>query len=60
MLADSLLPKSGGLILAHGLTQEVLQVRVAEDPLVVGDVVRPEVMELSVAKSHPRLAFLNS
>ena len=49
----------GGAILATGLTIDELSARLAKDPFVVhGVVTTPEVIELEVTMSDPRLAFL--
>lgn len=48
----------GGAILAAGLSLDELTARVAEDPFVVHGVVTPEIIELDITMSDPRLAFL--
>lgn len=48
----------GGAILAAGLSLDELTARVAEDPFVVHGVVTPEIIELDITISDPRLAFL--
>jgi uncharacterized protein YciI len=48
----------GGAILAAGLTPEELTGRLADDPFVLHEVVTPEIIELDVTMSDPRLAFL--
>ena len=49
----------GGAVLAAGLTSDELMARLAKDPFVVhGVVTTPEVIELEVTMSDPRLAFL--
>lgn len=49
----------GGAILAAGLTLDDLTARLAKDPFVAhGVVAPPEVIELEVTMSDPRLTFL--
>lgn len=57
-LAGSLQPNLGGGILAHGLTRDALEARVAEDPFVAEGVVTAEILEITPARSDERLAFL--
>lgn len=58
VLAGSLLPQAGGVILAHGLTREALDTRLAQDPFVAEDVVQPEVHEVRPAMAQDALRFL--
>ncbi|NUP05317.1 MAG: hypothetical protein HOW73_04560 [Polyangiaceae bacterium] len=58
LVVGSLQPALGGAVIAHGIPRAQLEARVAEDPFVVNDVVKPQVFELSPAKTDPRLAFL--
>jgi uncharacterized protein YciI len=58
LVVGSLQPGLGGAVLAHGIRRGDLEARVAEDPFVANDVVKAEILELSVAKTEPRLAFL--
>ena len=48
----------GGVVLAHGMTLEQLQQRVAADPFVVHRVVDAEIMEIAPGATDPRLDFL--
>ena len=50
----------GGAILAAGLSRDELTVRLADDPFVSYDVTTPEIIELDVTMSDPRLAFLTA
>lgn len=59
LLAGSLQPGMGGAILAGGLALPELRKRVDEDPFVMEDVVRAEILELSVSKADERLGFLD-
>ncbi|MFO6420158.1 YciI family protein [Hylemonella sp. W303a] len=58
LLAGSLRDRGGGALLAHGLTREALQARVQQDPFVVADVVRAEIMEITPSLADARLRFL--
>lgn len=58
VLAGSLQPRLGGGILAHGISREELEARVAEDPFVAEGIVSAEITELAPAKADPRLNFL--
>ncbi len=58
LLTGSLPPGAGGAVLAHNLTREALEARLAADPFVAEDVVRPEILEIAPGRTDPRLAFL--
>lgn len=58
LLAGSIQPKLGGAILAHGTTLSDLRERVNEDPFVVEDVVRAEILEIAPSRADERLQFL--
>lgn len=58
LLAGSLQPQAGGMILASGLTQAQLEERLNSDPFVAEDVVQAEIVAVTLAKADPRLAFL--
>jgi uncharacterized protein YciI len=58
LLVGSLQPGLGGAVLAHQTSLPELQARVAQDPFVVQDVVKPELLEISVSKADERLNFL--
>ncbi|MCD7061454.1 YciI family protein [Pelagibacterium xiamenense] len=58
VLAGSLQPRLGGGILAHSVSREALEARVAEDPFVAEGIVSAEIVELAPAKADPRLDFL--
>lgn len=58
LLAGSLQPGLGGGIIAHNTTLDILEARLNEDPFIVEDVVKPEIIELSPAKADKRLQFL--
>lgn len=57
-LVGSIRPGQGGAILAAGLQPEALEARIAEDPFVIHDVVRAEVIGIDPNLTDPRLAFL--
>lgn len=58
LLAGSLKPQAGGAIIAHGISREDLEQRVAEDPFVAEDVVIAEINEIAPARTDERLGFL--
>jgi uncharacterized protein YciI len=58
--AGPLVPRTGGVILAHGLTRAALEARLAEDPFVKAGLVRVEVLDHAIRAADPRLAFLKS
>lgn len=58
LLAGSLLPSSGGAILAHGTSLADLRDRVNEDPFVAEKVVTADFLEVAPARTDERLAFL--
>lgn len=58
VLAGSIQPQAGGMILAQGIASSALQARVEEDPFVSEGVVSAQILEVSPAKADPRLAFL--
>lgn len=58
LLAGSLQPAAGGMVLAHGCTRAALEERVNADPFVVHDVVSAEYMEVTPSRASEALAFL--
>ncbi len=58
LLAGSLLPGSGGAILAHNASLSELQGRVNNDPFVAKNVVTAEILDIAPSKADERLAFL--
>jgi len=58
LVVGSLQPNAGGAILAHGTTLAALQARVDEDPFVAEKVVSAEILEITPARTDPRLGFL--
>lgn len=60
LLAGSLLPGIGGVVLAHNTSRVDLESRVGADPFVAEDVVRAEILEIAPGRADDRLAFLLS
>lgn len=60
LAVGSLQPNAGGGILAHGTTREALDARIAADPFVAAGVVTADVLEITPARTDPRLDFLKA
>ncbi|HUE90681.1 hypothetical protein [Pseudomonas sp.] len=60
LLAGSLQPQAGGMILASGITLAQLEKRVSSDPFVAEDVVQAEIVAVTPSKADIRLEFLLS
>jgi uncharacterized protein YciI len=58
LLSGPLNPHTGGVILAHGLTRDELDARLADDPFNKGKLADYDVVELLPRGADPRLAFL--
>lgn len=58
VLAGSIRPAAGGAIIAHGIEEEELRLRVDADPFVAEGVVNAEVIEVAPGRVDERLAFL--
>jgi len=58
LMTGSLQPKSGGGILAQANSLSELQARVDQDPFVIENVVRAEILEITPSRADERLAFL--
>jgi len=58
LLVGSLLPNSGGMIVAHNTSREELDARVSDDPFVREGVVQARVDEVSPKRADARLQFL--
>jgi uncharacterized protein YciI len=58
LLVGSLQPSSGGAVLAHNTSLSDLQSRVNDDPFVVENIVRAEILEINPKKADQRLQFL--
>lgn len=57
-LAGTIAPRAGGAILAHGEDRAAIEARLAADPFVAEDVVRPEIIEVTPSRTDDRLTFL--
>jgi uncharacterized protein YciI len=60
LLAGSVQPREGGAILARNTTRSDVEARVVADPFVQYDVVKPEIIEVSVSKTDARVESLRS
>ena len=60
LAVGSLQPNAGGGILAHNTTRDALDGRIAADPFVAERVVTAEVLEITPARTDPRLDFLKA
>ena len=58
VVAGSLQPSRGGMVLATGTSRAELEARVNADPFVVERVVEAEILEAAPSRADPRLAFL--
>jgi uncharacterized protein YciI len=58
LLSGTIEPGLGGAILARDSSVAALEARLAEDPFVREDVVRPEIIEVSPSRLDPRLETL--
>ncbi len=58
LLTGSLLPSSGGSIVAHNTTLPDLQKRLDADPFVAENVVSAEILQIAPSKADARLDFL--
>lgn len=59
LLVGGLKPGLGESVIAHNTSLSDLQIRVNEDPFVIEDIVKPEILEIEISKTNPRLGFLN-
>lgn len=60
LLAGTLEPKLGGVILASGLSRAELDARIALDPFVEVGAVEPEVLSVTPSMLHERLRTLGA
>jgi uncharacterized protein YciI len=58
LLSGNLQPQLGGAIVAHNVSRDALQSRVADDPFVAEGVVSAEIIEIAPSKADERLTFL--
>jgi uncharacterized protein YciI len=59
LLAGTLEPKLGGVLLADGLSRDDLDARIALDPFVQVGAVEPEVLTVTPSMAHERLRTLS-
>jgi uncharacterized protein YciI len=60
LLVGSVQPSLGGAILVRNASRGDLAARIREDPFVIHDVVKAEVLEVSPSRTDPQLAFLRA
>ena len=60
LLAGSLQPSAGGVILAHNTSRNDLELRVQADPFVAEGVVKADILEIAPGRVDDRLAFLRA
>jgi len=58
LMVGGLQPKLGGAVFANDISRADLEIRVSEDPFVIENVVSPEILEITPAKTDERLKFL--
>lgn len=58
LVAGSIKPKQGGMIIAHNLSMEALQEKVDHDPFVMHNIVKAEILEIDPSLVDARLQFL--
>lgn len=58
LVAGSLQPQAGGMIIAHGTDRAAIEALIAEDPFVAEKVVSVEIHEVQPGRTDERLAFL--
>ncbi len=58
LLAGSIRPGLGGAILAAGPSSAALQARIDQDPFVVHDIVKAEILDIAPNHTVPGLALL--
>ncbi len=58
LLVGSLAPNLGGAVIAHNISREELETCLQQDPFVQEDIVETDIIEISPARTDPRLAFL--
>lgn len=58
LMAGSVKPAAGGMVIAYGVTGDELRRRLDEDPFVAEGVVEAEIIEIAPGTTDPRLSFL--
>ncbi|MBB3161197.1 uncharacterized protein YciI [Rhizobium laguerreae] len=60
LLTGSLQQSAGGAVLAHNTSRADLEMRLQQDPFVVGGVVGADILEIAPGRTDDRLAFLRA
>ncbi|NEJ03328.1 YciI family protein [Rhizobium ruizarguesonis] len=60
LLTGSLQQNAGGAVLAHNTSRADLEMRLQQDPFVVGGVVSADILEIATGRTDDRLAFLGA
>ncbi|MDU0363264.1 hypothetical protein RWK44_23010 [Rhizobium sp. 25PS6] len=60
LLTGSLQQSAGGAVLAHNTSRADLEMRLQQDPFVVGGVVSADILEIAPGHTDDRLAFLRA
>ena len=60
LCVGSLEPKQGGVLIAHNISRDGLEIYVSADPFVAKNIVTFEVIEITPNKVNDRLSFLLS
>ncbi|WP_164000690.1 YciI family protein [Rhizobium leguminosarum] len=60
LLTGSLQQSAGGAVLAHNTSRAALEMRLQQDPFVVGGVVSADILEIAPGRTDDRLAFLGA
>lgn len=60
LVAGSLLPGTGGAILAHNASANEIETRIQADPFVAEGVVSAEIVAIAPGRTDERLAFLKA
>ena len=58
LLVGSVRPNLGGAVVAHNTSLKDLQGRVSSDPFVAENVVKAEILEITLSRADARLNFL--
>lgn len=60
LLAGSVQPNQGGVLIVHNCSLEALEKRIGEDPFVKEAVVSASIMEITPARTAEQLQFLST
>ncbi|MBY5559118.1 YciI family protein [Rhizobium leguminosarum] len=60
LLTGSLQQSAGGAVLAHNTSRADLEMRLQQDPFVVGGVASADILEIAPGRTDDRLAFLRA